>query len=59
MNDSLGMLLGLLGYGTYDLSTLATLKGWSVSLVVVDIIWRMVVGGIAATAGHVAARVIA
>lgn len=53
---TLGMLLGLLGYGTYDLSNLATLKGWSVSLVVVDIGWGMVVSGITATAGYLAAR---
>jgi uncharacterized membrane protein len=53
-----GMLLGLLGYGTYDLSNLATLKGWTVSLVVVDIIWGMVVSGVAATAGYFAARAV-
>jgi uncharacterized membrane protein len=53
-----GMLLGLLGYGTYDLSNLATLKGWSVSLVVVDIIWGMVVSGFAASAGYFAARAV-
>lgn len=52
----LGMLLGLLGYGTYDLSNLATLKGWTTSLVVVDVIWGMVVSGVAATAGYFAAR---
>ena len=52
----LGMLLGLLGYGTYDLSNLATLKGWTTSLVVVDVIWGMIVSGVAATAGYFAAR---
>jgi len=53
-----GMLLGLLGYGTYDLSNLATLKGWSVSLVVVDILWGMAVSGVAATVGYFAARAV-
>ncbi len=55
---TLGMLLGLIGYGTYDLTNLATLKGWSVSLVVVDIVWGMVISGAAATAGFFAARVV-
>ncbi len=55
---TLGMLLGLIGYGTYDLTNLATLKGWSVSLVVVDIIWGMVVSGAAATVGYFAARAV-
>jgi uncharacterized membrane protein len=53
-----GMLLGLFGYGTYDLSNLATLKGWSVTLTVIDIIWGMVVSGVAATAGYFAARAV-
>jgi len=51
-----GMLLGLLAYGTYDLSNLATLKGWTVSLVVVDILWGIAVSGIAATLGFFVAR---
>lgn len=54
----LGMLLGLLGYGTYDFSNLATLKGWTVSLVVVDVIWGMAVSGVAATVGYFAARAV-
>jgi len=54
----LGMLLGLLAYGTYDLSNLATLKGWTTNLVVVDVIWGMVVSGIAATVGYFAARAV-
>jgi uncharacterized membrane protein len=53
-----GTLLGLLAYGTYDLSNLATLKGWSVSFVVVDMIWGIVVSGIAAAAGYFAARAV-
>lgn len=53
-----GMLIGLLAYGTYDLSNLATLKGWTVSLVVVDVLWGMAVSGIAATVGYFAARAV-
>lgn len=54
----LGTLLGLLGYGTYDLSNLATLKGWTTTLVVVDVVWGMVVSGVAATVGYFAARAV-
>lgn len=34
-----GAALGFVAYATYDLSNLATLKGWPVALVVVDIAW--------------------
>ena len=34
-----GALLGLLAYGTYDLSNLATLKNWSLSVSVIDMAW--------------------
>jgi uncharacterized membrane protein len=51
-----GLALGLLAYATYDLSNLATLKGWSVALVVVDVLWGMAVTAVAACAGYAAAR---
>jgi uncharacterized membrane protein len=35
----LGALFGLVTYATYDLTNLATLEGWPMTLVVVDIIW--------------------
>jgi uncharacterized membrane protein len=35
------VLFGLVTYGTYELSNLATLKGWSVSMTVVDTLWGM------------------
>lgn len=37
-----GALLGLLCYATYDLTNMATLAGWPVSMVVVDMIWGTV-----------------
>ncbi len=37
-----GALFGLVAYATYDLTNLATLKGWPVKLVVVDLLWGMV-----------------
>lgn len=50
-----GALLGLLAYGTYDMTNLATLKGWSVSLSMVDMLWGTFLTSAAATAGYFAA----
>ena len=41
---TLGALYGFFTYATYDLTNLATLKGWPVSVVVADIIWGTVLG---------------
>lgn len=42
--------LGLLAYGTYELTNLATLKGWSVRVAVVDVVWGMWVTALAGAA---------
>ena len=34
-----GALFGLICYATYDLTNLATLKGWPVKIVIYDLIW--------------------
>ncbi|MBX7066075.1 MAG: DUF2177 family protein [Parachlamydiales bacterium] len=34
-----GALFGLIAYGTYDLTNLATIEGWPIKLVVVDLLW--------------------
>jgi uncharacterized membrane protein len=41
----LGALLGLISYATYDLSNLATLKDWPLTVTVVDLVWGTVLGG--------------
>jgi uncharacterized membrane protein len=51
----MGALLGALAYATYDLSNLATLKGWSVSLSLIDIAWGAFVTAVSASAGFWAA----
>lgn len=51
-----GGLLGLFAYGTYDMTNLATLKGWSVKMVVVDMAWGAALTATAALAGYLAAR---
>ena len=40
----LGALFGFFTYATYDLTNLATLRDWPLSLVIVDIIWGTVLG---------------
>lgn len=34
-----GALLGLCAYGTYDITNLATVEGWSVKVSVIDMVW--------------------
>lgn len=49
-----GALLGLLAYGTYDLTNMATLKPWSWSLVALDVGWGTLVSGLSALMGFAA-----
>lgn len=51
-----GALFGLVAYATYDLTNLATLKGFSARLTLADLAWGMVVTAAAASAGYAAAR---
>ena len=51
-----GALLGLLAFATYDMTNLATLEGWPVAVVVVDICWGGLVTALVASAGYLAAR---
>jgi uncharacterized membrane protein len=44
-------LFGLFAYATYDLTNLATLKGWPVGLALVDIAWGTLVSAVSAMAG--------
>lgn len=48
----LGGFLGLLAYGTYDLTNLATLKNWPLQMTIVDMVWGAVVSA-ASAAGAV------
>lgn len=52
----LGAFLGLLAYGTYNLTNLATLRGWPVMLTIVDLTWGTLVSGAAAAVGLWVAR---
>lgn len=48
----LGAFLGLVAYGTYDLTNLTTLKNWPLPMVIVDMVWGAVLSA-AAAAGAV------
>ncbi len=47
-----GALFGFFTYATYDLTNLATLKGWPLKIVVIDILWGTVLSGIVGFAGY-------
>ncbi len=51
-----GALFGFFAYATYDLTNLATLKGWSMGLAMLDLAWGAVVTGVSATAGYLVTR---
>lgn len=51
-----GTVLGMAAYGTYDLTNLATVRGWSAKVTVVDMAWGSVLTAIASTAAVWAAR---
>jgi len=40
-----GALFGFFTYATYDLTNLATLRGWPLDLTLVDMVWGSVLGG--------------
>jgi uncharacterized membrane protein len=51
-----GALFGFVAYAAYDLTNLATLKGWTIGVTIVDLGWGAVVTGLAATAGFALAQ---
>lgn len=53
---ALGAFFGLLAYGTYDLSNLATLKDWPLQLTLVDMAWGAALSCGSALTGYAAAR---
>jgi uncharacterized membrane protein len=46
-----GALLGLVAYGTYDMTNMAVLKGYQLPVALVDMAWGTFVTAVAATAG--------
>ena len=52
----LGALLGLVAYGTYDLTNWATLRDWSVQVSLLDWAWGTVATAVACTVGYLVAK---
>jgi len=50
-----GALFGLITYATYDLTNLATLRGWPLLVTVVDLIWGTVLAASVSVATYVVA----
>ena len=51
-----GLVLGIVAYGTYNLTNMAALKGWSVNVVIVDMIWGGILTGVSAVLTTFVAR---
>ena len=51
-----GAILGLVAYGTYDMTNLSTLRGWSLTVSVVDMAWGTALTATAATGGYLITR---
>jgi len=51
-----GMIVGLMAYGTYDMTNLATVRDWPVLLSVVDMFWGALLSGLVATISVLAVR---
>lgn len=52
----MGGLLGLVAYGTYDFTNLATLRGWPLGLSLIDVAWGVVLTATVSVAGYAAVR---
>jgi len=52
----LGGLFGFFTYATYDLTNLATLKGWPLPIVFIDITWGIVLTALVSLAGFFIAK---
>lgn len=53
---AMGAAFGFVAYATYDLTNLATLKGFSLKVTLADLAWGAFVTACAAAAGYLAAR---
>lgn len=50
----MGALLGLVAYGTYDITNLSTLRGWSLTIAAIDVVWGAALTAVASLAGFLA-----
>ena len=52
-------ILGAIGYGTYEFSNLATIRGWTWQMVWTDFLWGIALTTVSACAGLLIARSVA
>ncbi len=51
-----GMLFGFFTYATYDLTNLATIKDWPVTIVIIDIAWGMILCALVAALSFIISK---
>jgi len=49
-----GAFFGLIAYGTYEMTNLATLRDWPVKTAIVDMVWGTALTGLSASCGYFA-----
>ncbi len=54
-----GAVLGFIAYATYDLTNLATLRGWPSDLALIDLAWGTLLTAASATGGYIVAAAFA
>lgn len=54
----MGGLFGFFAYATYDLTNLATLKGWPLPIVFIDIAWGVVLTSMVSLSGFYIAKLV-
>ena len=52
----MGALFGAIAYATYDLTNFATLRNWSLQIVIVDVVYGAIATGVAAMAAYALVR---
>jgi uncharacterized membrane protein len=51
-----GALFGFFAYATYNLTNMATIRGWPYDMSLVDLCWGTVLSGLSASSGYMAAQ---
>ena len=50
-----GALVGLVAYGCYEMTSHTIMRDWHINIVLIDLIWGVVISGVSAWAGALAA----
>jgi uncharacterized membrane protein len=54
----LGAFFGFITYATYDLTNLATLKGWPIQITIIDLLWGTFLGASTSTLSYLVYKLI-